>query len=87
MWMKFSVKLNRICTNSFQKRVKNFEMKMHTVQIRGHIQFTVKPVLSDHSKIDKTKVLKTDCHLMQVKSIAECSPLEHSAILLTCIKR
>ena len=23
---------------------------------------------------------------MQVKSIAECSPLEHSAILLTCMK-
>ena len=41
------------------------------------------PVLSSHSKIDKTKVLKTDYCLMQVKSIAEC--LEHSAILLTCI--
>ena len=25
--------------------------------------------------------------LMKVKSIAECSQLEHSAILLTCIKR
>ena len=25
--------------------------------------------------------------LMKVESIAECSPLEHSAILLTCIKR
>ena len=34
---------------------------------------TVKPVLSGHSKIGKTKVLKTDCSLMQVKSIAECS--------------
>ena len=34
---------------------------------------TVKPVLRGHSKIDKTKVLKTDCSLMQVKSIAECS--------------
>ena len=47
---------------------------------------TVKPVLSDHSKIDKTKVLKMDYRLILVKSIAECSPLEHSAILLTCIK-
>ena len=37
-------------------------------------------------KIDKTKILMIDYHLMQVKSIAECSPLEHSAILLTCIK-
>ena len=36
-------------------------------------KYTVKPVLSGHSKIDKTKVLKTDGSLMQVKSIAECS--------------
>ena len=47
--------------------------------------YTVKPVLSDHSKIDKTKILMTNGSLMKVESIAE--PLEHSAILLTCIKR
>ena len=35
--------------------------------------YTVKPVLSDHLKIDKTKVSTTDGSLMQVKSIAECS--------------
>ena len=35
--------------------------------------YTVKPVLSGHSKIDKTKVLKTKSSLMEVKSIAECS--------------
>ena len=35
--------------------------------------YTVKPVLSGHSKIGKTKVLKTDGSLMQVKSISECS--------------
>ena len=34
---------------------------------------TEKHVISVHSKIDKTKVLKTDNRLMQVKSIAECS--------------
>ena len=34
---------------------------------------TVKHVLSSHSKIDKTKVLKTGGSLVQVKSIAECS--------------
>ena len=34
---------------------------------------TVKPVLSGHSKIDKTNVLKTNGNLMKVKSIAECS--------------
>ena len=35
---------------------------------------TVKPVLSGHSKIDKTKVLMINGSFMQVKSIAECSP-------------
>ena len=38
---------------------------------------TVKPVLSSHSKIDKTKILMTNGSLLS---------LEHSAILLTCIK-
>ena len=33
---------------------------------------SVKPVLSGHSKIDKTKVLKTDGSLMQIESIGEC---------------
>ena len=33
--------------------------------------YTVKPVLSGHSKIDKTKVLKTNGSLMKVESIAE----------------
>ena len=46
---------------------------------------TVKPVLSGHSKKDKIKVLKPCGSLMQVESIAEC--LEHSSLLLTCIKR
>ena len=45
---------------------------------------TVKPVLSGHLKIDKTKILMENGSLMKVESIAECSP---SAILLTCIKR
>ena len=33
----------------------------------------ISKVLSGHSKIDKTKVLKTNGSLMKVKSIAECS--------------
>ena len=37
------------------------------------IASTVKPVLSSHSKMDNTKVLKTNGSLMKVKSIAECS--------------
>ena len=35
---------------------------------------TVKPVLSDHSKIDTTEILMTVGSLMKIKSIAECSP-------------
>ena len=37
-------------------------------------------------KIDKTKILKTNGSLMNFKSIADAL-LEHSAMLLTCIKR
>ena len=51
-----------------------------------YVKNTVKPALSGHSKIDKTKILMTDDSLMKVESIAECSPLEHSAIPLTCFK-
>ena len=40
---------------------------------KAKIVNTVKPVLSGHSKIDKTKVLKTNNSLMTVESIAECS--------------
>ena len=35
--------------------------------------YTVKPVYSDRSKIDKTKVLTTNGSLRKVESIAECS--------------
>ena len=65
---------------------RNFIFDFHSRSVRKIILFntsgvisddnntTVKPVLSSHSKIDKTKVLKTNYHLMQVESIAECSP-------------
>ena len=35
--------------------------------------YTVKPLLSSYSKIDKTKLLLTNDSLMKVESIAECS--------------
>ena len=40
-------------------------------------------------KLDKkyNQIIMTNYRLMKVESIAECSPLEHSAIILTCIKR
>ena len=50
---------------------------------RGYSKTSVKRPLT----IDKANILMTDGSLMKVESIAECSPLEHSAILLTCIKR
>ena len=46
---------------------------LHVIYIICHV-YTVKSVLSSHSKIDKTKVLKTNGSLMKVKTIAECSP-------------
>ena len=50
------------------------------------IIYTVEPVLRGHSKIDEITVLKTSGNLMKIESIAICALLEHSAILLICIK-
>ena len=41
--------------------------------LEGMFRSIVKPALSGHSKIDKTKILMTNGSLMKVKSIAECS--------------
>ena len=41
-----------------------------TVYAKTHVS-TVKPVLSSHSKIDKTMILMTNGSLMKVESIAE----------------
>ena len=43
--------------------------------------YSVNLVLSGHSNIDKTKIIKTNGSLMKVKSIAECSFGAYSAIL------
>ena len=45
----------------------------------------VKPGLSGHLKIDKTKVLMVNSSVIKVKSIAE--PWSILQIFLTCIKR
>ena len=54
------------------------------------VKSTVKPDLNRHSQKDQKLDLKTNYRLMQVKRIAQKNcrmlPLEHSAILLTCIK-
>ena len=53
---------------------KSQEFSGHTSIVLFFIDLpTVKPVLSDHSKIGKIKVLKTGRNLLQVQSIAECS--------------
>ena len=39
----------------------------------SNLAYTVKPVLSSHSKRTPKLVFNTDYRLMQVKSIAECS--------------
>ena len=44
------------------------------IQFTYVIISTVKPVLSGHSKIDKTKIFMTNGSLMKVKNIAECFP-------------
>ena len=65
-------------------------LKFNTFYSHWYFPHTVKPVLSGHLQIDKTKVLMENGSLMKVKGIAECPPpypLKHSAILLTCIKR
>ena len=43
------------------------------VRVKRLVLINSKPVLSGHSKIDKTEVLKTGGSLLQVESIAECS--------------
>ena len=48
------------------------DKSVHTGRILK-VCFIVKPVLSGHSKIDKTKALKANGSLMKVESIAECS--------------
>ena len=58
-------------------------MKKYNLEVMQKLLVIGKPVLSSHSEINKTKVLKPCGTLMQVKSSAEC---ENSAILLICIK-
>ena len=57
--------------------VRNFKYFQKQIEMSLQIQILklipVIPVLSDHSKIDKIKVFKTNGSLMKVKSIAECS--------------
>ena len=61
--------------------------KLEYLSVRMNFDDTVTTCVKRPLEIDKTKILMTNGSLMEVESITECSPLEHSAILLTCIKR
>ena len=60
------------CPTWFQFIQDKLEISVY-LSLDKYKESTVKPVLSDHSKIDKTKVLMTNGSLMKVESIAECS--------------
>ena len=60
----------KISLASNKRNGKNDHARVFLAYIKQSI---VEPVLSGHSKIDKTKVLKTNGSLMKVKSITECS--------------
>ena len=78
--------LRTFCPSSLNLNLETCKEPRTYLNGKNVIRSTVKHVLSGHSKKKKTKVLKIDVSLMQVESIAECSHLEHSAILLTCSK-
>ena len=49
-------------------------VELHSIfTYKTDVQSAVKPVLSGHSKIDKTKIYMTNDSLMKVAPIAECS--------------
>ena len=65
-----TVKLNTACSEKEASR--NIEV-LYVASLTQSFQIanTVKPVLSSHSKMDETKVLKTNCRLVKVESVAE----------------
>ena len=74
---------------SFQRKEFYTRTLVSTVDQRLRWAFsliTVKPVLSGHSKIDKTKILMTNGSSMKDESIAECSHWSILQYFLTCIK-
>ena len=56
----------------FQLFVRKFDALVDNILMTQ--PYTVKPVLSGHSKIDKAKTLMTNGRLMKSESVAECCP-------------
>ena len=63
-----------IMVSSVKRQKRKLTLIEFSIKLHMCIQYTVKPVLSDLSKINKIKVLKANGSLMKVQSIAECSP-------------
>ena len=62
IYLKKSLEENKILEEAFSRAEVIFYMPF--------LPRTVKPVLSDHLKIDKTKILMTNGSLMKVESMA-----------------
>ena len=77
--------LSHSCIDAYEP-TKSIDKKLKAIHTSNHTD-TAKHVLKGPLKIYKTKVLMGNGSLMKVESIAECSLLEPSAILLTCIKQ
>ena len=69
-----NIAFNRAKRSQFKAGYQNAAGNRQDSMTDTHKTHTVKPVLSGHTKIDKTKVLKTNGSLMKFESIAECSP-------------
>ena len=72
--MKYSVDEPRVSTSYKEKmdeKTEGTEIKEKD-EIIARLKGTLKPVLSGHSKIDKTKILMTYGSLLKVEIIAEC---------------
>ena len=70
----FSEIIHKLPSNSFEHYLEQAIVNTLSRLIFKSASTVVKPVLSGHSKIDKTKILMTNGSLMKVKRIAECSP-------------
>ena len=56
-----------------EKNECRFLQKIQSLWGKKIFEYTVKPVLRGHSKIDKTKILMTNGSLLNIESIAEYS--------------
>ena len=71
--MKLVCTIRKTSSNILTKPISQHLSKIYMVILRIVLN-TVQPVLSSHSKIDKTLILMTNGSLVKVESIAECFP-------------